>query len=85
MEVSLSNVTAATVYLKFYNKASAPTVGTDVPILTIPVAAGALYANDFGRLGKRFATGIAFAITGAAAANDATAIAAGAQLSLTYS
>lgn len=84
MEASLFNATAATVYLKFYNKASAPTVGTDVPILTIPVAAGAVWANEFGRFGKRFATGIALAITGAAAATDATAIAAGAQLSLTY-
>ena len=83
-ELSLFNATAATVYLKLYNKASAPTVGTDVPIMTIPVAAGALYAAEFGRLGKRFATGIAFAITGAAAATDATAVAAGAQLSMTY-
>ena len=84
MEASIFNVTAATIYLKFYNKASAPTVGTDVPILTVPVAAGAVWAAEFGRFGKRFATGIAFAITGAAAATDATAIAAGAQLSLTY-
>jgi len=83
-ELSLFNVTAATVYLKLYNKASAPTVGTDVPIMTIPVAAGALYAAEFGRVGKRFATGIALAITGAPAATDATAVAAGAQLSMTY-
>lgn len=83
-ELSLFNVTAATVYLKLYNKASAPTVGTDVPIMTIPVAAGALYAAEFGRVGKRFATGIALAITGAAAATDTTAVAAGAQLSMTY-
>ena len=52
--------------------------------MTIPVAAGALYAAEFGRVGKRFATGIALAITGAAAATDTTAVAAGAQLSMTY-
>ena len=84
MEASLFNATAAAVYLKFYNKASAPTVGTDVPILTVPVAAGAVWQAEFGRFGKRFATGIALAITGAAAATDATAVAAGAQLSMTY-
>jgi len=84
MEASLFNVTAATIYLKFYNKASAPTVGTDVPILTVPVAAGALWAAEYGRFGKRFSTGLAIAITGAAAATDTTAVAAGAQLSMTY-
>ena len=83
-ELSLFNVTAATVYLKLYNKASAPTVGTDVPIMTIPVADGAVWSAEFGRIGKRFSTGIALAITGAAAATDTTAIAAGAQLSATY-
>lgn len=83
-ELSLFNVTAATVYLKLYNKASAPTVGTDVPIMTIPVAAGALWSAEFGRIGKRFSTGIALAITGAAAATDTTAVAAGAQLSASY-
>lgn len=83
-EVSIFNPTAAAIYLKLYNKASAPTVGTDVPIMTIPVAVGALFQAELGRFGKRFSTGIALAITGAAASTDATAIAAGAQISLTY-
>ena len=83
-ELSLFNVTAATVYLKLYNKASAPTVGTDVPIMTIPVAAGAVWSAEFGRIGKRFNLGIAIAITGAAVATDTTAVAAGAQLAATY-
>lgn len=84
MEASLFNATAATIFLKFYNKASAPTVGTDVPILTVPVVAGASWSAEYGRFGKRFATGLAIAITGAAAATDTTAVAVGAQLSLTY-
>ena len=84
MEASLFNVTAAAVSLKFYNKASAPTVGTDVPILTVTVAAGATWQAEFGRFGKRFTTGIAYAITALPIATDTTAIAAGAQLSLTY-
>lgn len=83
-ELLVFNVTAATIYVKLYNKASAPTVGTDVPILTIPVAAGAVWQGEFGRIGKRFATGISIAVTGAAAATDATVIAAGAQISGTY-
>jgi len=84
MEASLFNVTAATIYLKFYNKASGPTVGTDVPILTVPVAAGALWSAEYGRFGKRFTTGLAIAITAGAAATDTAAVAVGAQLSLTY-
>jgi len=51
-------------------------VGTDIPVLIIPVAAGALVQNNFGVTGHRFATGIGLAITGAAADNDTTAIAA---------
>jgi hypothetical protein len=37
--LNVTNKTAATIYVKLYNKASAPTVGTDVPVMTIPVAA----------------------------------------------
>jgi len=84
MEISISNLTAATIYVKLYNKATAPTVGTDVPVLTIPVSAGAFSAFQFGRFGKRFPTGIGIAVTGAAAATDTTVIAAGAQINGTY-
>lgn len=35
--VVTSNINAAARYLKLYNKASAPTVGTDTPVLTIPL------------------------------------------------
>ena len=83
-ELSLFNVTAATIYLKLYNKASAPTVGTDVPLLTIPVAAGAFFTAEFGRLGKRFSTGIAVALTANGIATDATVVLVGAQLSASY-
>lgn len=66
-------------YLKLYNRASAPTVGTDVPIHTIPIPAnvsGAGVAISFGDIGLAFSTGIAFAITANVADNDATAIGA---------
>lgn len=83
-EVSISNITAATIWVKFYNKASAPTVGSDIPVMTIPVAAGAFFVAQFGALGKRFSTGIALAATANSATSDTTAITAGALVSSTY-
>jgi len=83
-EVTISNVTAATIYVKLFNKASAPTVGTDVPVVTIPVAAGATANLGFGQVGKRFATGIALAVTAASAATDTTVVTAGAQIHGSY-
>lgn len=83
-ELAVSNLTASAIYVKFYNKASAPTVGTDVPVLTIPVVANATLMQPFGALGKRFGTGIAIAVTGAAVATDTTAVAVGAQINATY-
>lgn len=66
-------------FFKFYNKATAPTVGTDVPILTIGLPPGASVgiADIVGAYGIRLATGIAYAITGAYADADTTVIVAG--------
>ena len=87
-ELTISNPTATAAYVKLYNKASAPTVGTDVPVLTIPVPATAAGVGtvtlNLGILGKRFATGIALAVTGAAVATDTTATVAGIQINGTY-
>lgn len=83
-EITCSNPTATPVYVKLYNKASAPTVGTDVPILTIVVAANSTVPLQLGVVGKRFATGISIAATGAIAASDATNAVAGVQISATY-
>lgn len=83
-ELTLSNPTATATYVKLYNKATAPTVGTDTPVLTIPVAAGALVTLQFGPQGKRFTTGIAMAVTAAAAATDTAVAVAGVQIHGTY-
>lgn len=87
-ELTISNTTATPAYVKFYNKATAPTVGTDVPVLTIPVPATAANAGtidiQFGVVGKRFATGIGIAVTGAVTAVDTTATVAGIQINATY-
>lgn len=76
-ELTVDNFTASTKWFKLYNKASAPTVGTDVPVLTVPIPANSFVSVNFGQNGKRFTTGLAFAITGAQAVADTTALAAG--------
>lgn len=74
--ITASNTGAGAAFLKLYNKASAPTVGTDVPVLTIPIPAGSVQNIMFGTAGHRFTTGIALAITNLAADNDTAAVAA---------
>ena len=73
------NTNAAVRYLKLYNKASAPTVGTDTPVMTIPIpgnTAGAGFVLDTGGMGIAFATGIALALTTGIADSDTGAVAA---------
>jgi hypothetical protein len=70
-----NNTVAAKKYIKLYNKATAPTVGTDTPVMTIVIPASSSFNFDIP--GRYFATGLGIAITGAAADNDTTAIGAG--------
>lgn len=68
---ALHNSTASAKFVKLYNKASAPTVGTDIPVLTIIVPANG--SESFSTsLGVTFATGIAYAVTGAIGDTDTT-------------
>ena len=83
-EITISNPTATAAYVKLYNKTTAPTVGTDVPVFTQAVAAGSTVALAFGQVGKRFATGIGIACTAAAAATDTGVSVAGIQINATY-
>jgi hypothetical protein len=71
----LTNNAATIAYIKFYNKASAPVVGTDVPIATFSIPANGVPLVITPPVGIAFSTGIAYAITGAAADADATAVA----------
>jgi hypothetical protein len=75
--VTWSNMSANPRYLKLYNKASAPTIGTDIPVMVIPLAANASGTIEMGTLGVRFSTGIAYAVTGNSPDADATVIVAG--------
>lgn len=83
-EVAITNTTAAAIVVKLYNKATAPTVGTDVPLLAVPVAVGSVATIGFPEIGKRFSAGIAIATTAAIATTDVAAISAGAIISATY-
>ena len=83
-EVTVSNVTATAAYVKLYNKTSAPTVGTDVPVLTIPAPANSLQVVNLGALGKRFTSGISIAVTAGIAATDTANAVAGAQIHASY-
>jgi hypothetical protein len=70
------NAGGAAAYVKFYNKASAPTLASDVPIFVLAVPAAGNASISFGPHGNRFGTGIAYAITGAVGDTDTTAVAA---------
>jgi hypothetical protein len=79
-DIYVSNINASPRYVKFYNKATAPTVGTDTPLLTFLVAgntagAGATFSSTMGfsfslGIGIAITTGVADADTGAVAANE---------------
>jgi hypothetical protein len=71
----ISNTNAAVRYVKFYNKASAPTVGTDTPVLVLAIP-GSGAANVSFSAGINFTTGLAFATTTGAADSDTAAVAA---------
>lgn len=72
------NLNAAVRYLKIYNKASAPTVGTDTPVMTVPIPAATTGAGFSFNVpcGFDLSTGLAFALTTAAATADTGAVAA---------
>lgn len=87
-ELTVSNPTATAAYVKLYNKATAPTVGTDVPVMTIAIPATAAGVGEksfnFGALGKRFPLGLGIAVTAAAAATDVANAVAGVQIHGTH-
>lgn len=85
-ELTMFNMTGAVVYIKLYNKATAPVLATDVPVMVLNAFALTPIIYTWGELGKRFPLGISIAITANPTTNDATAIGAGGVLvSATYS
>jgi hypothetical protein len=77
-----SNIGASAAFVKLFNKATAPVVGTDVPEMIIPVPAAVggvpgVVEISPGFNGYRFPLGLGIAITGGSADSDTTAVAAG--------
>jgi len=69
----LYNNTASLRYVKFFNKATAPT-SSDVPLFTLILKPNEVADFDTA-YGTAFSTGIGYSITGALADNDTTAVA----------
>jgi len=83
--IQANNTTASAKYLRLYNLTTAPTVGTSTPVMVITIPASSSIDLAIGAVGLKFATGISYAITNAAAYLDATAVAAGdVQLLINY-
>lgn len=76
--VQCMNTNASPRYLKLYDKASAPTVGTDTPVKTLTIpgnTAGAGLVLNWDK-GLVFSNGIAFALTTGIADSDTGAVGA---------
>lgn len=70
------NKRASSIFIKLYNKATAPTSG-DTPVITEEVLASSRFVLDWSNLGRYFSTGIGMRVTAAAADADATLLTAG--------
>jgi len=68
----IANNAATVRYVKFYDKLTAPTVGTDTPLLTLPIPASSA-ANYYLGPGVQFSAGIGIGATTLVADSDATA------------
>lgn len=82
------NAAAAARFLKFYDKATAPVVGTDIPILTIaiPATSGLSISQICTDYGIPFALGLGIGLTVNLVDADTTALTAGdVQVELLYS
>lgn len=74
-EVIGYNAAASVRYLKLYNKASAPTVGSDTPVMTIALKPSDAFKVDLPQP-LYFSTGIAYALTTGSADADTGALTA---------
>jgi hypothetical protein len=73
--IATNNATSAR-YLKFYDKASAPVVGTDTPLFTLVLEQSTAPAVISLEMGIPFVNGIAYAIVTGVADSNAVATAA---------
>jgi hypothetical protein len=73
--IDVGNSGASDAWLKLYDKATAPTVGTDTPVASIYLPKGTARTISFTDIGVAFSNGIGYGITGAAIDTDTTAVA----------
>jgi hypothetical protein len=78
------NAKAAIVWLKIYDQVAAPNPAADVPEITIPLAASAVFDLELAPQGFAFQTGIALLFTTGAGDTVSTALAAGDILGFTF-
>lgn len=88
-KVTAINTTAVVYYLKFYNKATAPTCNSDTVVATYPVpfaasSAGGGISVNLGAFGEAYTLGIGFCLTGGSADNDNTNAATGVTISYSF-
>lgn len=78
--IQTSNVSASTpAYLKLYNKATAPTCGTDTPVKVVGIPANSLLGGNnvnLGSVGVAFSLGIGICVVTGIADNNNTAVSA---------
>lgn len=77
---NLINTTGSAVYVKLYDKATAPAPASDTPKIRIQIPANGQAFHPLGPIGWMFNTGIAVVMVTGAADTDDTAVAAGAIL-----
>ena len=70
---NIYNNAAYPIYVKLWNKATAPIPGTDTPVRTIGVQAGTQFSHNIG-VGMVFSLGIGISITKGIADADNTAV-----------
>jgi hypothetical protein len=70
--LNIVNGAATLRYFKIYNKASAPTVGTDIPLITITLPNGSSSFTLPAFIGIDFSVGLSFACTLGVADDDTT-------------
>lgn len=77
------NSNGAAYYLKLYDKATAPTCGTDAPVMTIVIPANGTTTTPLAP-GALFSLGLGFCLTGAFADSDTTNAATGVSINFVY-
>lgn len=70
------NAAVAVRYLKLYNKATAPTIGTDTPVMTIALGPSAAFNIALPEQGLYFSLGLGLGMVTAAADNSTAALTA---------